>query len=225
MSLIVSNSQYNLLIAADKIYYSQWAITFLKTLHYHVPWLSLHCHLVNSKDVEKLPYVNYTHEEIQFSNDDQKLGYLQAVRFLAVANKFTNNESVVVLDCDCLCVKPFTQDQFSKLFDQQFVLQYNKKDRRWMAGFVTFKDNEFRQAYAAELLKKPVEDWPIGWDQEVMKQISEKYKFVELSDDWMSLMKYNGKSYFFTGKGGKKFKQSFLERYNFFVNRDLKGKN
>lgn len=213
----------HLMIASDKEYYNKWGITFLKTLNHHVPWLTLHCHLVNACDAITLPYVNYTHEETTFVNDEQKLGYLQAVRFLAVANKFTNNESVIVLDCDCLCVKPFTKEKFSELFDHQYVLRYNKKDRRWMAGFVTFKDNAFRQAYANELMKKPFNEWPVGWDQEVMKLICEKYNFVELSDEWMSLMKYNGKSYFFTGKGNKKFKENYLSKYNFFVNRDLKG--
>ena len=221
----MTNRSFNLLCASDKNYYEEWGINFLKTLHHHVPWLKLHYHLINCDQTIKLPYVDYTHETTLFLNDDQKLGYLQAARFLIAAKKFINNESLIVLDCDCLCVRPFSEKEFVKLFDHQYVLRYNRKDNRWMAGFITFKDNFFRQEYVSELNKKPVSEWLPGWDQEVLKNIAEKYNFVELSDNWLSLMKYNGKSYFFTGKGGKKFKENYLSKYNFFIKRDLGEKN
>lgn len=214
--------QYHLLIACDQIYYDSWAVTFLKTLQHHVPWLSLHCHLVNYTDVSKLLNVDYTFEETTFINDEQKLGYLQTVRFLAVANKFKNNESVIVLDCDGLCVKSFTEEQFSCLFEKQYVLQY-KPDKRWMAGFVTFKDNNFRQAYATELLKRPVNEWSRGWDQDVMKNMCSEYNFVPLPDEWLIVNKRPGyiDSFFFMGKGSHKIRQKFLELYKMFVKRDL----
>lgn len=212
---------YNLFVACDQLYYQDWCITFLKTLRHHVPWLKLHCHLVNADSVEKLPYVDYTHEHVEYVNDDQKLGYLQAVRFLAVANKFKNNERVIVLDCDSLCVRPFSPEEFAKLFEQQYVLRNTKIDRRWMAGFVTFKDNHFRQAYAEKLLEKPINEWLPGWDQDVMKEICETYHFVELSKDWITVGKHNGRSAFFTSKGSQKFKEKYLERYRYFVERDL----
>lgn len=212
---------YNLLVACDQVYYQDWCITFLKTLHLHVPWLKLHCHLVNADTVQKLPYVDYTHEQVEYINDDQKLGYLQAVRFLAVADKFKNNERVIVLDCDSLCVRPFTPEEFATLFEQQYVLRHTKIDRRWMAGFVTFKDNHFRQAYAARLRAKPVAEWLPGWDQDVMKEICEEYNFVELSKDWITVGKHNGRSAFFTSKGSQKFKEKYLARYRYFVERDL----
>lgn len=216
---------YNLFVACDQLYYQDWCITFLKTVHYHVPWLKLHCHLVNADNVEKLPYVDYTYETVEYINNDQKLAYLQGVRFLAVAGKFRNNESVIVLDCDSLCVDSFTVDEFATLFEQQYVLRNTKIDQRWMAGFVTFKDNYFRQAYVRELLKKPISEWLPGWDQDVMKQISEEYNFVELSKDWITVGKHNGRSKFFTSKGSQKFKEKYLERYRYFVERDLGKKN
>ena len=179
----------------------------------------------NADNVEKLPYVDYTYETVEYINNDQKLAYLQGVRFLAVAGKFRNNESVIVLDCDSLCVDSFTVDEFATLFEQQYVLRNTKIDQRWMAGFVTFKDNYFRQAYVRELLKKPISEWLPGWDQDVMKQISEEYNFVELSKDWITVGKHNGRSKFFTSKGSQKFKEKYLERYRYFVERDLGKEN
>ena len=214
-----SYQQYNLLIACDKAYYEKWGITFLKSLKFHVPWLSLHCHLVNVEDTTKLDYVDYTHEVTEFVNDDQKLGYLQAVRFLAVANKFKNNESVITLDCDSLCLKSFSQEEFKTLFQKQYVLQHIK-DFRWMAGFVTFSDNHFRQAYANELLKKPINEWPVGWDQTVMEQIAKQYKFIPLDRKWISIGKHKNNSTFITFKGSQKYKEKYLEIYNDFVKRD-----
>lgn len=215
-------SKFNLFIACDQLYYDKWAVTFLKTVRYHAPWLSLHCHLVNTINPKLLDFVDYTFETTTFINDEQKLGYLQAVRFLAVSNKFTNNESVIVLDCDGLCVKSFSEDQFKRLFEQQYVLKY-KVDGRWMAGFVTFKDNTFRQAYAAELLKKPITDWVRGWDQDVMKIMCEEYKFVALPDEWLIVGKRPGyaDSFFFMGKGSHKIRVRFLELYREFVKNDL----
>jgi hypothetical protein len=211
--------QYNLLIACDKLYYEKWAINFLKSLRLHVPWLSLHCHLVNVEDTTKLDYVDYTHETTEFVNDDQKLGYLQAVRFLAVANKFKNNESVITLDCDSLCVKGFSQQEFETLFEEQYILQHSK-DNRWMAGFVTFNDNYFRQGYANHLLSKPIDEWPIGWDQTVMKEIAAEYKFVPVDRKWISIGKHTNNSAFITFKGTQKFKDKFLNIYYNFVERD-----
>jgi hypothetical protein len=165
--------------------------------------------------------VDYTHEQVEYVSPEQKLGYLQAVRFLAVADKFKNNERVIVLDCDSLCVRPFTPEEFAALFEQQYVLRHTKIDRRWMAGFVTFKDNHFRQAYAARLREKPINEWLDGWDQDVMKEICEEFQFVELSKDWITVGKHNGRSAFFTSKGSQKFKEKYLERYRYFVERDL----
>lgn len=211
--------RYNLLIACDKVYYEKWGIVFLKSLRYHVPWLSLHCHLVNVDETIKLDYVDYTHESTSFVNDDQKLGYLQAVRFLAVADKFKNDESVITLDCDSLCVKSFTEEEFSTLFEKQYVLRH-LKDARWMAGFVTFKDNHFRQAYANKLKSIPIDNFPIGWDQTVMEMIAEEYKFTALPRSWISIGKHKNDSNFMTFKGSQKYREKYIEIYNRFVNRD-----
>ncbi len=219
-------NQFHLLIACDKKYYNDWGITYLQSIQNHVPWIKLHCHLVNSSDVIKLDNVDYTTEETTFVNDDQKLGYLQAVRFLAVASKFKNNERVLVTDCDALCVAAFSEPELSMLFEHHSVLRHVKVDRRWMAGFIAFKDNKFRQEFAKRLLEKDIKEWSDGWDQEVLKHMAEEFQFVEVDRTvWVSIGKHNGKSVFFMSKGSQKFKERYLERYRYFVERDLvKGK-
>ena len=216
-------NDFHLLVACDKVYYENWAITFLKSLKHHVPWLELHCHLVNADDVQELPNVNYSYEVMDFVSNDQKLGYLQAVRFLAAANKFKNNEKVIVTDCDALCVRSFNKDELFSLFEYHSVLRHVKVDRRWMAGFIAFKDNFFRQEYAKRLLSKDINAWSDGWDQDVLKDIAEEFQFVEVDrNTWVSVGKHNGKSAFFMSKGSQKFKEKYLERYRYFVERDLK---
>jgi hypothetical protein len=208
-------NKFNLLIACDKHYYETWGINFLKSLRLRAPWLALHCHLVNVSETITLKNVDYSYETTSFVDDKQKLAYLQSVRFLAVANKFKNDESVITVDCDSLCVKSFSEEEFSTLFEKQYVLQYLKDDR-WLAGFVTFKDNYFRQKYAKELLKKPINDWPPGWDQDVLKEISEKHNFVKLEDKWISVGKYRN-AIFYTTKGSQKFKERYIVLYNNFM--------
>jgi len=83
---------YNVLIGCDQNYYENWAIPLLQSIRKHNPWLNLHCHIVNPTKDNVLEGVSVTSETINFVNDESKISYLQSVRFLAVANKFSKNE-------------------------------------------------------------------------------------------------------------------------------------
>lgn len=206
--------RYNLLIACDEIYYTKWAISLLKSVHLHAPWLTLHCHLVNAPTVELLDFVNYTHEEITFVSEDQKLGYLQAVRFLAVADKFKNNELVVTLDCDSLCIAQFTKAEFAKLFEKQYVM-HHPKAARWLAGFVTFNNNNtFRQHFSDRLRSIPLDQIISGWDQVILEELAKIYNFVKLPTDWISIGKPKKNTKFITLKGSQRESEKYLLIYN-----------
>ena len=87
------------LIGCDQAYYDTWAITLLRSIQYHAPWVSLHCHIVNPENLTKIPNVTYTTEHRIFSNDDAMTAYLQAVRF-KVAYEEYSNQPVMIVDAD-----------------------------------------------------------------------------------------------------------------------------
>ena len=204
--------RYNILIGVDQKYYNDWAITLLKSINYHNPWISLHCHIVNPQDVRELSFVDYTYENISFENKDSKIGYLQAVRFLAVADKFTKNDFVITLDADSICTQAFTEDDFSVLFNRTTVLQH-PKSLRWLAGLVSFNDSNFKYDYAEELRSIPIEEWKFGRDQKVLDDLNKKYQYRTLDRKWMSIGKNKSNSIFLTLKGEQKETEKYLTGY------------
>jgi hypothetical protein len=207
--------QYSILISCDQTYYDTWAEVLLKTTQYHNPWLTLRCHVVNPVNLKKLDFVEYTTESISFSNSVSKVAYLQAARFIAVS-KIPTTERVVTLDTDTICTRSFTQSEFSSLFKKQYVLQHPKEDR-WLAGLVTFGNNNFRYRYAELLNSKPLEDWEWGRDQQVMPQLDKEFNFTPVNSSWISIGKNKSNSAFLTLKGEQKETDKYLEWYKRYI--------
>lgn len=208
---------YNALIGCDQNYYETWAVPLLQSMQLRMPWLSLHCHIVNPTKTNKLDNVSITHEYQTFASEESKIAYLQAVRFLVVAKKFTNKEKVFTLDADSICTKHTEQSAFSAVFKHQYVLEH-PKESRWLAGFVTFNDDDFRQVYAAELEKIPVDDWKWGRDQTILNQLSNSFNFKPLPKEWMSIGKNRLGSAFLTLKGEQKKTDKYLNVYRKYIN-------
>ena len=204
--------QYNILIGVDQKYYNDWGINLLKSINYHNPWIALHCHIVNPLDVVELPFVDYTYETIDFNNEDSRIGYLQAVRFLAVADKLLNDELVITLDADTICTKSFTEQEFSTLFDHTTVLQHPKQPR-WLACLVSFNETNFRHEYAALLRQLPVNEWKFGRDQDILAVLDKKYHYSAVDQQWMSIGKNKNNSVFLTLKGEQKTIEKYLKNY------------
>jgi len=202
---------YSILIACDQLYYDDWGIGLLKSINHHSPWIKLRCHVVNPINLEKLEFVEYTVEEIEFQNDEVKIAYLQAVRFIA-ASKIPMNESFITLDADTICTRSFTEEEFATLFDAHYVMQH-PKDGRWLAGLVTFGQDDFRHQYAKALNSKPIRDWKWGRDQLVMPQLDNEYNFMPVGVEWITVGKNKNDSAFLTLKGDQKTTDKYLEKF------------
>lgn len=203
---------YNILIGCDQAYYDDWTITLLRSINYHNPWISLHCHIVNPKNTLELDFVNYTYEEKTFVNNDSKIGYLQAVRFLAADKYFNKNQCVLIIDADSVCTKSFTKEEFLDLFKHNTILQHFKEGR-WLAGFVAFDQSNIRKEYATLLMSDNVEIWVPGRDQDILAKIADKYKFYPASKKWISIGKNRLGSIFLTLKGDQKYSKKYLPLY------------
>lgn len=208
--------QYNILLGCDQTYFDDWAATLLQSIERYNPWIQLHCHIVNPTKENSLPNVSITSEKRKFNTEESKISYLQSVRFTAVAEKFSNNENVITLDADSICTRTIKVNDLQKLFQKQHVLKHHKEDR-WLAGFVTFLDNDFRKVYAQELHNVPVEKWKWGRDQTILNALANEYKFVKLDQDWMSIGKNRNNSAFLTLKGEQKYTDKYLKIYKEYL--------
>ena len=207
---------YNILIGVDQKYYTDWGENLLKSINYHNPWIALHCHIVNPHDFSPLPFVDYTFENRIFENDDSRIAYLQAVRFLKVADKFLKNEYVITLDADSVCTRAFGEEEFSDLFKHTTVLKH-PKGTKWLACLVSFNSSEFRYDFANELKKEPVSEWKFGRDQHVLKSLNVKYNYHTLDPKWVSIGKNKQDSIFLTLKGEQKETEKYLDWYKKYI--------
>jgi|SaaInl0LU_22_DNA_1037365.scaffolds.fasta_scaffold11208_3 hypothetical protein len=208
--------RYNILIGCDQTYYDKWAIPLLQSIQRHNPWINLHCHIVNPTMDNTLDSVSITYETKEFASDAVKISYLQSVRFLAVANKFSKNERAITLDADSICTRKIGKTAMERLFEKQYALKHHKENR-WLAGFVVFNDNGFRQEYARELNRIPVDNWKWGRDQTVLNQLADDYKFEKLDPLWMAIGKNRNSSAFLTLKGEQKETDKYLNVYRKYL--------
>jgi len=211
---------YNLVVGVDQNYFDKWAAPLLKSVIKHNPNLRLHCHVVNPTKRNQITNgkctVDITEEHISFDNETSKISYLQSVRFIVAANKFSTNENVLTLDADTICTRDYTQEEIEFLFSKQHVLQHYK-DSRWLAGLIAFHSNDFRKDFAKEIQSKPLEEWEWGRDQNILAKLSKQYNFFPAPRKWISIGKNGAKSVFLTLKGNQKYKDKYLELYKGYL--------
>ena len=201
-----------LLVGTDNAYYEQWTVPLFRAVHYYAPWLELHAHIVNPDKHTKLDYVKYTTEHRTFSSDQERIGYLQSVRFL-VAQQYSQ---IMIVDADSMCTQSFTEEQYDHIVQGQTVLHHPKAER-WLAGFIASDNQEFLQDYHNRLMKRPLLKFKHGWDQKVLKDLSNDYKFTRCPEQWMKVGKPSQSSIFMTLKGDQKISNKYLHYYNQFV--------
>lgn len=204
---------YNILLACDTSYYNQWTKNCIKSIKHFVPWVDITVIVVNPYKIEQLPDIKYVFDYVDFKNNSSKIPYYQALRFLKCAEIFPDNSFVMSIDCDTVLTQKFSKEDFVSVCESIHV-QRHQKDKRWMAGLVTFGNSiDFRNRIREKLLSIPIEDWKYGWDQEVLKSLSDEFNFKKLMvGDWMSFGRGRGK--FLTLKGDQKNSLGYLEIYN-----------
>ena len=207
------DQKFNILIGADWKYYSNWCINLINTTRQYNPWINIHVVIVNPEDYIPIEGVNYYHDIVDFPNEECKVAYYQAVRFLKVPEIFPNDELVITLDCDTVCSRPFNELDYLKVAQTIHVQRHQKADK-WMAGLVTYgSSSQFRHEFKDRLMARPLEDWRYGWDQDVLNEMAKEYSFEKLRvGEWLSFGK--GKGLFLTLKGEQKVKRKFLDVYN-----------
>ncbi len=211
--------RYNILIGCDQEYYDEWGVNCLESIQKHAPWINLHCHLVNpEEDYYQIPSVTYTTETKEFVSDNHRNSYLQCVRFIVVPRIFKTDELVMALDCDSICIKPFSEEDFEKIAMQITILQ-NQKSSKWLPSAVTFGNNEFRKDFVKELYADDDDFWPTTRCQNIIATLSTRYKYNALPQQWINLGKTSNDAFFLILKGEQKTETSFVEVYGSYLKR------
>lgn len=210
--------RYNILVGCDQKYYDDWARNLLISIRHYAPWVKLHAHVVNPTHIDPVDGVEFTTEHKDFINETQRIGYLQAVRFLKVAEKFNDKDLVMTLDVDTICTRKFTKQEFEQATNRITCLRH-LKDKRWLAGLVTYGMSGFKKDFAKRLLAKPFEQWAPFHDQNVLFELSKDYQFFEQPSKlfWMSIGKNGNQSVFLTLKGNQKNKDKYLDTFRKFI--------
>tara|TARA_B110000503_G_C7133247_1_gene407710 strand:+ start:128 stop:760 length:633 start_codon:yes stop_codon:yes gene_type:complete len=207
----------NFLIACDQKYYNDWGHELLRSIQYRNPWLHLHCHIVNpSNEKKELTYVDYTTEKKEFDSESNRLGYLQAVRFLAVSDKFNDEDLVITTDADTICTRSVDPTEYEDVCKSVNVLTHQKHGD-WLCGLLSYGTGSFKKDYASALRETPVENWLVGHDQKVLPRLAQEHNFKVLSRDWMSIGKHRNSSVFYTLKGNDRNNKYFLASYETFL--------
>jgi hypothetical protein len=203
----------NILLACDTAYYNSWAINCINSIKHYAPWISITIVIVNPHNIQEISKVRYVYDYINFLNEDSKVAYYQAVRFIKCADIFPNNELVMSIDCDTILTRSFSKSEFESICTSICVQRHHKKDR-WMAGLVTYgNNNNFRNELKECLLSLPIDQWKYGWDQKILNVLANKFNYKKLEVGiWMSFGKGTGT--FLTLKGDQKTATKYLERYN-----------
>jgi len=121
----------------------------------------------------------------------------------------------MIVDADSMCTQSFKEREYDDIVQGQTILHHPKADR-WLAGFVATNNPKFLQDYHDRLMKNPVEKFRHGWDQKVLKNLADDYKFRECPERWMKVGKPSPQSIFMTLKGDQKISSKYLHYYNQF---------
>ena len=211
---------YNILLACDTIYYNEWAVNCIKSIQHFAPWITLTVVVVNPDNITELSNVKYEYVTQEFNNLDPKrredtmISYYQSLRFIKCAELFPNNELVMTMDCDTICTREFSKQDFENISKTIHVQTHQKDLNLWMCGVVTFgNDSVFRNRIRQALLEQQIDLCNIGRDTVILNMLSTEFNYNPLAiGTWMGFGK--GDAIFLTLKGTQRTSPRFLEKYN-----------
>lgn len=211
---------YNILLACDTIYYNDWAMNCIKSIQHFAPWITITVVVVNPDNITEIENVKYEYVTQEFNSLDDKrredsmISYYQSLRFIKCAELFPNNELVMTMDCDTLCTRSFSKQDFENVCTKIHVQTHQKDPNLWMCGLVTFgNDNAFRNRFKEALLGQSIDLSKIGRDTVILNSLSSEFEYNPLAlGTWMGFGK--GDAIFLTLKGEQRKSSRFLEKYN-----------
>jgi hypothetical protein len=175
---------------------------------------------VNPDNIIEMSNVEYVYVTQDFNSldashrEDSMISYYQSLRFIKCAELFPNNELVMTMDCDTICTREFSKQDFKDVCKDIHVQTHQKDLDLWMCGLVTFgSDSLFRNRIREALLEQPIDLCKIGRDTTILNELSTEFSYSPLIiGTWMGFGK--GDAIFLTLKGTQRTSPRFLEKYN-----------
>lgn len=212
----MSNEKLNLLICCDQTYHDRWVHDLAQSVRYYNDWLAITVVVVNpDQQLVKIPGVQY-HIDRRELNEENRIAYLQALRFIVVPEIFRDDQLVMSIDADSICMRRIDPDRFNELCSRPAMLWHGKQ-QNWLAGMFTFsEDPTFRHQLRDHMLKTNIDAWVWGYDQISLRELAQTQEFVRIDDtgEWITIGKIGtSKAAFLTLKGAQKTKEPFRSNY------------
>jgi hypothetical protein len=200
---------------SDTIYFNTWSKLFILSAKKHAPWAHIHVHIFDpvATDIawceENAITMSSEITPIEYSiTQEQKLAYWVNSRFTRIPEIYNDTTCFISIDSDSI----FKNDLSEKIFDQDTAVSWvttrSKNLNVSLGSAVGFgADN------ARHILKKHIENLqPFRWnlDQEVFDTMILDKQITPM-DLRYSDFYTNPKSYIWTGKGNRKFKDQFAK--------------
>jgi hypothetical protein len=199
--------------SSDTVYFNNWTKLFILSAKQYAPWAHIHVHIFDPTESD---YSWCNKNNISISSEitpvqyaetiDTKKGYWVNMRFVRLAELYTDSTLVIAIDSDSLFVKNLSESQFDNDLKTSWVTVRGKPQHS-LGSALGFGCDNFRHIYREKLLEhKDNLRWFL--DQEILDDML-RDNLIEKMNTKYSDFSHNIESYIWTGKGNRKFKQTF----------------
>lgn len=201
--------------SSDTGYFNSWTKLFILSAKQYAPWAHIHVHIFDPVETD----FNWCNQHnisisseitpVQYAETiDTKKGYWVNMRFIRLAEIYSNSTSVIAIDSDSLFVKDLSASQFDNDLEISWVTVRGKPEIS-LGSAVGFGCDNVRHIYREKLLEhKDNLRWFL--DQEILDDMIENNLIGKMNTKY-SDFSHNIESYIWTGKGVRKFKKAFTE--------------
>lgn len=201
--------------SCDHNYFNTWAKTFVVSSQRHAPWAHIHLHIFDGTDQDREWAHNHTCSitveptPVNYNTDlASRRAYWSNMRFVRLAELYTDSTAVISVDADSVFSKDLTEDQFDHDLEHSWVTTAKKREQLSLASAVGFAPDLARHQLKSLLESIPRLVWymdqinlDILLDQGTLLPMDTRYSDFKMTDA----------SYIWTGKGERKFKSKFQQ--------------
>lgn len=205
----------------DTKYFNDFGKIFALSATEFAPWAHIHFHIFDGTDADieycKSKGFTYTIESTpeRFSlNLETKKDYWVNIRFVRIPEIYDDSTLVMSIDADSVFVKPLSFEKFKLDLSKSWTTIAAKREQLSLGSAVGFSNDNARFILAKKLLDYlPTDEFKWCLDQKLLDELIASND-LDTMDLRYSDFKMNDESFVWTGKGNRKFKQTFSTLIN-----------
>lgn len=202
--------------SCDTVYFNDWARSFCLSVKEYAPWAHVHFHVFDGTSYDAFwahqngATLTFDPTPDQYSSSlERKKDYWVNARFVRIPDIYEDSTPLIAIDADSLMVRDYTREEFDRDLAHSWVATAAKREQLALGSAVGFAADSARHVLAQRLRDAPDVRWYL--DQEILDQML-KEGIIQGMDLKYSDFKMRDSSIIWTGKGPRKFKQTFTER-------------